>query len=306
MPSTGPLFDFFAGVSVAGEDIRPEHLLVDGAVQVELSELFQSQAEEFLKDDSDRIEFDSKAIYRLERGQVFVIKNIELPTAFFEAAMKPHQVDPFALNRKPLPMVATIFATETSGKSVSRVLFQQFRTPQLLDKKFAIFWSGSVFSRIANDGLSLAHELAAIWVGRNLYFRSFPAVSRFFDLAEFEPKATVAEISAFVGSDVFVQDDDTKHVFALIEGDDFLRRRVASIQSKNILNAVKPRTAATKAKAFDIKIDVKRPDSKKDRIALPTVKKELKSVVKFLNEEYFHGELTEERYETNSLRRLPT
>jgi hypothetical protein len=66
---------------------------------------------------------------------------------------------------------------------------------------------------------------------------------------------------------------------------------------------VKPRIAANKAKAFGVTIEVKRPDGA-DKIHLPSEKKALKSVVKFLNEEYFHGELTEELCETNSLRRF--
>ena len=54
---------------------------------------------------------------------------------------------------------------------------------------------------------------------------------------------------------------------------------------------------------FDIEIEVPRVKGK-DKIQLPKQKKHLKAIVKFLNEEYFHGELTSQLYETNSLRPL--
>ncbi|WLD12828.1 hypothetical protein [Planctellipticum variicoloris] len=311
MPKGKTLFTFFAGISGLSEDLIPEQIQVDASLQEELSEMFEEQAAEFLRDDCDRVPFDPKANYRLERGQVFVIKEFDLPLEYVEAVTKPHQADVFAMGRKPQPHVATIFAGELLHAKdkppyVKRLLFQQFRSPQLLDRRFTLFWDRGVFNRVANDGLTLAHELAAIWVGGNLYFRSFSIVSRFFDLGEFEPKATVEEIASFVENSLFVfeNDGDSKAVFHAIESDDFLRRRVASIQSKDILSLVKPMTAAKKAKDFGIEIDVKRPQGKGSKIALPKTKKELKAVVKFLNEEYFHGELTAQLYETNSLRRL--
>jgi hypothetical protein len=302
--SQSGLLNFFAGISSHGDEPVLDRVMMESDLQRDITELFNKQADDFLKDDFDRITFDPKANYRLERGQVFVIKGFSLSANYLTAVMKPHQCSPFSMAQKPVPMVVTILGADASAKNVNRLLFQQFRSPQMLDKRFSMWWSGNVFNRVSNDGITLAHELAAVWQGSNLYFRSFAIVSRFFDLAAFEPRATTEEISTFVASDVFAYDDDESQnkVFQIIENDDFLRRRVASILSREILSLVKPRTAANKALEFGITIPVRRPDGK-DKIGLPTAKKELKSVVRFLNEEYFHGELSNQLLETNSLRR---
>ena len=302
MPSAAQPFHLFAGVVGPADDIQPERIRLERSLQDEVTAMFAEQADAFLSDDFERIEFNSKANYRLEREQVFVIKGLALPSHYSEAALKPHSVEDFTLTRKPLPQIATVFATEATAQTVNRVLFQQFRSPQLLDKRFALFWSQNQFQRISNDGFSLAHELAAIHQDGNLYFRSLAVVNRFFDLAEFQPEATLAEITSFVGNALFTMDDESE-ILRIIECDGWLRRRVASIQSSSILHAVKPRQAANKAKVFDIEIEVPRINGK-DRIRLPKEKKKLKAVVKFLNEEYFHGELTSQLYETNSLRPL--
>jgi hypothetical protein len=293
---------FFAGVN-SGREITPEHISVDQALQLELTELFQKQATEFLSDEVETVDYNAKENYRLEREQVYVLRDIALPVPFLEAGLKPYQTNSFTLNGNNCPRIATIFGTEVFGKKVRRVLFQQFRAPQLLHRKLALFFDAGTFNRISHDGLSLANELAAIWQDDSLYFRSFSAVARFFGLEQFEPKASVAEIREFIGHEQFHFDDKNSEaaVFQIIENDDYLRRRVASIVSSAALNLIKPVTAKKKASVFGIEIDIRRP-SGKSLIALPTTKKELKSVVRFLNEEYFHGELTDRMYEANSLR----
>lgn len=305
MASETPL-TFFAGVSSSEDDLGIEHLQVDANLQGELTALFRQQADEFIKDDTQIIEFNPKAPYRLERDQVFVIRKFELPGNYIDAVASPQQVAALSFPASgPLPSVSTIFAAETTYRKPKRLLFQNFRSSQLLDRRFTIFWTSDVFSKIENNGLSIAHELAAVWEDKNLYFRSFAIVSRFFQLADFEPKASPSEIRSFIDNSVFSfsDDDEREGIYTIIETDDFLRRRVASIQSKNILNIVRPVAVSNKAKAFGVNIPICRVD-KQNKIALPSHKKELKLLVKFLNEEYFHGELSLQPYETNSLRPL--
>jgi len=302
MADDGPSMTFFAGVVGNTDEIEPEVIRVDATLQTELTSLFTEQAAVFLNDDLERVNFNPKENYRLEREQVFVIKDIRLPSAMTSAVSKPHQTSDFTLSRKPFPQITTIFAATPTTTKHARVLFQQFRGPQLLDRRFTIFATANTFHQVKQDGLSIGHELAAIYEHGNLYFRSFSIIRRFFSLEEFEPKPSPAEIRKFIDNDLFDVDAKDK-LFAMIEGDGWLQRRIAAIHASGVLNLVTPRKAANKAKAFDIEIEVTRPDGT-NRIRLPDTKKEVKRVVKFLNEEYFHGELSEQLYETNSLRRL--
>lgn len=300
--------NFFAGLITDAEEIQPESITVDRSLQDDLSAMFEEQAAAFLNDDTTRITFNPKENYMLERGEVFKIEGFSLPSEIINAAEMGHQLEVFSLNRSPKPVVATVFATDVDAKGkLLRVLFQQFRAPQLLNRKLSLFQDGKMFNRIQNDGFCLAHELAGIWLQGTLYFRSLSIVSRFLDLSEFQPKASLEEISSFMKCDLFEIDEENQGtIFNLIEGDDFLRRRVAAIQAKNILGVIEPKKARKLAKPFDIDIELKKNAKSDSKIVLPAVKKQLKQVVKFLNEEYFHGELTQELYETNSLRRLAT
>lgn len=289
---------YFAGVNEAGGTITPHQIRVTDDLDKELAQQFAKQADDFVKTDFELVEYQPKANYRLEREQVFVIRKLDLPAEYLEAAKKPQQSPDFTPKARPLPLIPTVYAVEMSGTNPSRFLFQQFRSTQLLVNRTSIIFSGGTFSQLRKDGLSLSNELVAIYEAKTLYFRSFSIISRFIDLPDYEPEASDAEISEFLKSDLFDL-DDVDGTFSIIEGDSWLRRRVAGIQDNKILSRVKPRTAANKAKPFGIGIDVTRPDGA-DKIRLPKDKKNLKRVVKFLNEEFYHGELSNTKYETNS------
>jgi hypothetical protein len=295
---------FFARVASVNDSYEHERIDVVQGLQNELTELFEKQAEGFIPDDgSDIVPFKAKSAYRLERGQIFSLKNVDV-SAFETSVKRPHQQPAFSLNRKPLPLINCLFAGESSGSGVSRLLFQLFQSPQLLGKKFTILSSGSTFHKLDQHGLAFANELAAIYQDDTLYFRSLAVVSRFLNLEEYQPEADHKEIGKFVGHNLFDIPEMAK-VFGIIENDSWLRRRVASILDMDILENVKPKAAKRKAKLFGIDIGVSK-HGKDDKILLTNEKKHLKQTVKFLNEEYFHGELSNERYETNSLRRIGT
>jgi hypothetical protein len=302
MATSSPLLQFFAGVVDPEGEIEPQRIRIEQVSKAEMTELFERQAHEHLNDDMDQVDFLPKTNYQVNRNQVFVIRNLPLPMNFVEATLKPEQTAEFSLSRQHGLRISTIFGAEASGKVVKRLLFQQFRAPQLLVNRFSLFLRGNTFQRIENAGLSLADELVAIYEKDCLFFRSFAIVSRFFDLSAYEPTATPEEIENFV-SDVLFDPEDGQTTLTTIQSDDWLSRRVASIHSLGILKAIKPKATKNKAIPFGIDIDVVRVHGK-DRIRLPKEKKRLKQIVKFLNEEYFHGELTEEMYETNSLRRI--
>jgi hypothetical protein len=226
--------NFFAIVLDQNDEVVPQYIGVDADLQADLTQMFESQEAEFMTDDHRIVEFEPKENYRLEREELYRISNVPLPEAFGDAALKPHQELPFALNQKPMPQILGLFGSAVSKEKVERLLIQNFRSPQLLDKQHTLLGTSGTFRRIRSDGISLAHEIAAIHKGGHLYFRSFAIVSRMFDLADYEPEATLAEMTSFVGNSLFVMDDKSE-VLAVIEGDDWLRRRVASIESAKIL-----------------------------------------------------------------------
>lgn len=297
---------FAVGISEGEAEPSARRLRVDDDVQQELSELFEQQATRFVHDEDERVTFRPRSNYRSERGEVFILPNIPLPAAFENAAIDPHLVGDLHLRTaargENRPNITTIFGADVHRRQVNNVYFQAFRRTQFLDRRLALFENQNVFNRVNNDGLSLANELVAIWRNGTLLFHSFAMVSRIFDLSAFEPEATPEEVGKFMESEFFSFENDEERIslFNMISGDAFLRRRIASIQTNDILSNVTTVKARNKGTAFGITITT-RVDHGKHKLALPRTKKELKQIVKFLNEEFFHGELTNATYRTNSL-----
>jgi hypothetical protein len=298
-------FTFVAGVAGDENYIDLQRILLDADLQADLTSIFEGQAAEFIGGESEPVEFDPGATYRLEKEQIFRIKDFHLPQHFIDAARRPHSLPDFSLKNKSAGQIKTIAAIDAgpNDKSPARFLFQQFRTTQLLDRSRSLFATEGTFRRIKNDGMTIAHELVAVHHAGNLYFRSLSIVSRFLDLAAYETEANDEQITEFVASEKFVP-DDIEGLEAMIKGDGWLKRRIASILSNNILAQIKPGPALKrKAKVFDVEFVLEK-EGKETKIRLPKDKKNLKNVIKFMNEEYFHGEITHATYETNSLRRL--
>ena len=98
-------FNLFAGVVSPAADIQPERIRLERSLQDEITALFTEQANAFLSDDLERVEFNAKASYRIEREQIYVLKGLPLPAPYSEAAFQPHSPPDFVLTRKPMPPI---------------------------------------------------------------------------------------------------------------------------------------------------------------------------------------------------------
>lgn len=154
---------------------------------------------------------------------------------------------------------------------------------------------------MTDPGLTLDTKLVAVFRNGTLYFRSFKAINPIVDISPYFAEATDLEISQVLEHSRLVV-DDMQSVLKLT--DSWMRRRYSAVLASGILDSVTPRKIANKAGRFGITLSTRRVNNS-DALVFPNNKKEIKSLLTFLNEGFFEGELTGALYQTNSQRCLP-
>jgi hypothetical protein len=270
-------------------------------LRTELAEFFEVQAAEFLGPEVERISFDPR--FKADAEHVFEIKEFILPADIEAAAKSPDGVDPLKLSKSELPNLKSVFATCYDHETDSiRVLFQRSSRTRVLETGRNIFVRDGTFQRLDDPGLTLDSCLVAIFDSGSLLFRQFQIVNPLIDIKEYFVEATTEETYEVLKHSIFISDDPE----ALSRLCDMsMRKRIAYIKTSGVLEAVSVRKICTGLKSYFEDIDVSYSNrSGIDRLKLPTKKKDLKRILNYLCESYYIGDLTAQKYESNSHRRL--
>lgn len=182
-----------------------------------------------------------------------------------------------------------------------RALIQVFdKRRAMTSRGFTIWHADDVFRRWEGVALTFDAHLTAILSQGRLQFRSFFQVRRLFDMAAYYREATDVDLTAFEGHERICTVDG----FALADiADGWIRRRVGLISESGILDQVSPRRLAGIAARFDLELQVRRIDGQ-EKVEMPMTRKEVKRLLKFLDEDYYESALSDAKYVTNSKRRI--
>lgn len=252
--------------------------------------------------------FDQQEVTLLERGleevayspshrpddaEVAYIDRFALPAAVVEALKNPLDRPVLKLGPDERSGLKGFFGR--ANGSADAVRFQIFEKRQFLDPGgLSLVLSRGTFQRLSDPGLTLDGKLVAVCRGSRLYFRSFALARRVLDLAEYYREATDDDMRKFTaGPAVRVEDDAAWRQNA----DEWVRRRVALIQDAGVLGKVPVRKIASEAQRFGVMVQVKQ-----NKIVLPSDKKELKQLLRFLDENYYTSSLTGVKFVANSKR----
>jgi hypothetical protein len=89
---------------------------------------------------------------------------------------------------------------------------------------------------------------------------------------------------------------------AIAMADSWIRRKITLVSQSKILDIVETKTIKDAAAQCNISVSTKVVDDR-EIIVLPTTKAELKKLLRFLDEDYFHSSLQNLAHMTNSKRR---
>ena len=133
--------------------------------------------------------------------------------------------------------------------------------------------------------------------GGKLKFKSFQRTRSVFDLQQFYKAATDQEVDAFCQHASLEVADVAAFKVAADQG---VRKLVHAITKANVLNTHQVDVIATKAASLGINITVQN-----GKLLVPTDRKSIKTLFRFLDDGIYQAALSASRYVTNSKRRIP-
>ena len=263
--------------------------------QQELGTFFNEQQQTFTAD-KQIIEFTGS--YNVDSGEIFQIENYPLPVAISNALSNPLNNPVLDLNTETHRIKALFTGNWTDQQQ--QVNFQVFDAGKLLSKGWTLIGSGNTYKKLEEPGLVLQDKLTAHYVNGNLLFVSYHNTKRFLDLNDYYTAATDTDLDSFSENDLFeFEDQDTFKGNA----DSIIRKKITHLQKNNVLDKLSINDIKTVAKdlnqnvAEEHQINI---ETSNGKLVIPKDKKQLKKLIRFLDEDYVTAPLTKRRCLTNS------
>jgi hypothetical protein len=274
--------------------VRAARIPVVQSLQNTLTTLFDRQEEAFFANQPKEVSFS--ASHTPDDSEVAVIDDYPLPEAVVNALKNPLEQESLKLKADALPKIKGIFCGSGSGEKQT-VRFQAFERRQFLDSSgISIFLSRGTFKRLEDPGLTLDTKLAAVHRGGRLFFSSFFVARRVLDLSNYFQEATDDQIEQFAQEpNVALQSSTTLTANA----DEWVRRKIALIRNAKVMRTVPPKRIVSEAGTYGLAITTKTVN-RKLQIVFPDDKKELKELLRFLDQNYYTSGLTGDKWVANS------
>ncbi|OQW66786.1 MAG: hypothetical protein BVN35_21245 [Proteobacteria bacterium ST_bin11] len=162
----------------------------------------------------------------------------------------------------------------------------------------SIFHSANVYKKIEGIGLTIDSKLTAILKDGSLKFFSFHLLRQIFDMSEYYKEATDSDIDDFASLQLITA-DSLPNLISI--SDTWVRRKFSLIQQSQILENVPLNDIKAVAAEFNIPLATTTADGI-EKIVLPGNKADLKTLLRFLDEDYYKSPLSKTQYITNSKR----
>jgi len=293
------LLQFFAVIRKHDLSHDLQRVSISKQLQGDLSKLFVQQAHEFTNSSIATKQFTPT--YTPLDGEVVSICDFELPSHLQRSLTAPQEFHDLTL---PFTAAAPVVKAILGVDGVNQVLYFQYfdRSRMLRKDRTAIFKSG-MFHRLDDPGITIDNQLAAVITNETLRFRSFHRVNQFIDLKEFFKEATDADIQVVLAHDKL----KVANPQALLDSlSSRMRKRFSIVIATGILDHEKatPRKIQSRAKKFE-GLDIRLAGAAGSRrIIFPSDAKTMGLFLRFLAEELYVSEITEQARETNSSRAL--
>lgn len=272
-------------------------------VKFNLSEDIQNELTNYLKNQEtefnlaeEKIPFDGK--YKPDSGEVLVINNfddIDGLSSVITNAVSISEVEP---SIEVYKNIKALFSGYIDG-GVTTIIIQHFDKRKIISPNgFSIFHSSNTYKKIEDIGLTIDSKLTAIIKGESLEFFSFHLLRQIFDMSEYYKEATDNDIHEFLSLPL-IHVDNIENLISM--SDTWIRRKFSLIQQSQILENTQLNDIKAVAIEFNIPLVIKNIDGN-EVIELPNNKADLKTILRFLDEDYYKSPLSRIQYVTNSKR----
>lgn len=281
---------------VDDEDTPIRRIPLTAALNTELVQLFVAQQTTLL---NDRQPIAFTGSYNVDEGEIFTIADYPLPPTIGQAIGNPLTCPVLNLNTETHRIKALFSGTWTEANKT--VNFQVFDAGKLLKRGYTLIGSGDTYKKLEEPGLMLQDKLTAHFHNGTLYFTSYHNAKRFLDLADYYREATDTDLDDFAATDLFVFEDEAGFKE---QADSIIRKKIALLQKNEVLRAITVADIQNVANNFNAELPEEHHISivvnDEGKLVIPENKKQLKELIRFLDEDYVTAPLTKRKCLTNS------
>ena len=265
-------------------------------VQADLTALFTQQESSF-SSGQDEIPFDGK--YKPDPGEILVINGFDDIDGLADAVANPLSVSEVHPTPDTFDTIKALFSGYIDDSGIVTVLVQYFDKKRVISTNgLSIFHSSNVYKKIEGIGLTIDSKITATIRDGALKFHSFHLLRQIFDMSECYREATDGDINDFATLPcVGISNVDT----LVANSDSWVRRKLWLISQSQILTKVPVCDIKAVAAEFSISLETEHSDGL-EKIRIPENKRDLKTLLRFLDEDYYKSPLLQNRYMTNSKR----
>ncbi|MEO5365461.1 MAG: DUF4868 domain-containing protein [Magnetococcus sp. WYHC-3] len=266
-------------------------------IQEQLEPLFRQQEVDFLNGVDEVTEFNG-GWKPDENEHLRVSSNPQAQAVAEVIRSNPTSVQAIGASELKPPLAKAIFTGEVGRYGVVRVLMQRIDPRKYLSPTalFALIAKQDRLVRLEEPVLSLDNQLLCVTTDDAIRFRSFHNLKMVFDLKDLYKEATDQDISALAGHEHIEVGDLSK---LMANADTQVRKLLYSIKAEGVLDRHTPDAIKEAGSRLGFNLSVTN-----GKLVIPQDKKELKALLRFLDDSIYEAELTGNRYETNSKRRM--
>ncbi|KQB15133.1 hypothetical protein AP071_14785 [Rhodobacter capsulatus] len=267
---------------------------MEDGVQGDVERIFDEQEQSFFLGKDEPIEFNGD--WKPDENQLLCITDRDLLAQMNETlAIGAGAYDRLDISSYDTAGVKALFMHSEQIKG--HILLQKFRTSQYLQRKgLTLAFNGNQFGKLSERGFSLDERLGAVVDGDTVMFVSFHVLRSILTVQEHFAEATAQEVDEFAQHASF--HIENRAVFDS-HMDERCRKLIRGISKSRVL--VDHNAAEIIARAKTVGLTLVEDGG---RIVLPSVKRDLKTVLSFLEESVYKGVFSEETFLTNSKRPL--
>jgi hypothetical protein len=272
-----------------------KRIVASGNLQDEITSYFEDIASGFNRD-KEPVSFDGR--YNVSEDEIFVIDDFPIDDNITEAIQNPLTMDILSLNQDSKDVQA-IYCGDWNNTEKT-IYFQTFDTRKILAKKLTLINSGNTYTRLNDPGIIIDGKIDVLYKNGKLFFYSYHNARRILDLSSYYREATDQDLNTFSEVDMF--DFEDKDWF-IENSDSTIRKKIALLQRNEVLSNSSIKEIEKEAQRLSITISFTGTGSAK-KLRFPKDKKQVKEIIRFLDEDYFISSLTKKKCLTNSKRYL--
>ena len=266
------------------EDNSIKKIILTQAITQSIRDTFIKAKEALLNEYTEEILFDGK--YQPQENEISYVP-MELPENFQEVQLNSIGISPLDLT---IDKMKAIFWYEDQ-----EYYFQTFDKRKLLNNRSIIYFSNDTYTKLEQNAFVIDNLVNAIYKNSKFYFHSYPIANRIFSLLEYYQEATNEDLQTFCTNENIVIDP----VWLVDNSNSIIRKHITFLQGSGILKSANTKKIRTSAKKFQLGIEL----DLQGRIMFPQDPKSCREILSFLNEHYYIGLITGNKYKTNSNRK---